>query len=63
MPNAAPRTNRWFEPQTLVGIIGLLGIGYTSYRDFQSDMGDRVNNLTVRIAVLETQVAYLARER
>lgn len=49
-----PRSS-WFEPQTLVGIMGLAMVAYGGYQTFQADIGDRVAALEVRIAVLEVK--------
>jgi hypothetical protein len=40
----------------LVGIMGLLAIGWTGYRDFEDDTGREVGELRVRVAVLEAGV-------
>ncbi len=55
MPTSAAPKTRWLEPSTIVGIAGLLSIGYGSYLSFQSDVGKRVGDLEVRVSVLETK--------
>lgn len=55
MPTSAEPRSSWLAPQALVGIAGLLSIGYGSYLTFQSDIGDRVGALEVRVAVLEAK--------
>lgn len=57
--NGGSRTNRWLEPGTLVGIMGLLMVGWSGYRDFQDTTGTDIGDLKVRVAVLEARVEIL----
>lgn len=55
MPTSVAPKSSWAAPQTIVGLAGLLSIGYGSYLSFQSDVGKRVSALEVRVSVLETK--------
>ena len=57
MTSARPPINRWTEPGTLVGIFGLLMVGWSGYRDFQDDSREKISALEVQVAVLQTDSA------
>lgn len=61
MPNGGNK-NSWFEPQTIIGVAGLLAIGYSGYRDFQSDLRAKVEDIRNDVTELKTRVGYLERE-
>jgi len=62
MQRSAP-TSRWLEPSTLLGLAGFLALVWTGYQQFQRDTTADVFRLSERVAVLETQVAFLLREK
>lgn len=55
MPTSVAPKSSWAAPQTIVGLAGLISIGYGSYLSFQADVGRRVSDLEVRVSVLETK--------
>lgn len=58
MTSGGSRTiNRWTDPSTLVGVLGLLMVGMSGYRDFQDGTDREISDLKVRVAVLETGAA------
>lgn len=61
MPTNGAQRSRWFEPQTLVGILGLAMVAYGGFQTFQSDVSARVGALEVKVAVLEANAAQIDR--
>jgi hemerythrin superfamily protein len=55
MTSVNTRTNnKWTQPETLIGILGLIMVGYTGYSDFQDTTGTDIRTLDVRVARLES---------
>lgn len=57
MNGDAPKRSDWFTPQTILPVLGMLGMGYASYTTFQRDTSDKVAALEYRVTASEKVIA------
>lgn len=53
MPPAPPK-NRWTDPSSIIGLLGMAGLIFTSYSTFKQGTGDQIGALSARVAVVES---------
>lgn len=56
---SAEKRSDWTSPQTLLAMLGMVGMGFASFQGFQKDTGDALIEMRTRIVSLEDKVEKL----
>lgn len=50
--------NRWTDPSSIIGLLGMAGLIFTSYTAFKDNMSERVSRLEARAQAIDDHLAF-----